>query len=107
MGAVRNLVQFYEESFEEVKNLRERVLRSKDSDNYPMIAVGNKCDLRIDGDEINGYGGRSGSDVNMDDVYEWCQEHQIPYIETSAKKGKNVNFMFRHAVNEYIAHWKR
>merc|ERR1712154_408281 len=38
----------YKESFEEIKCIRERVLRCKNNDNYPMIAVGNKCDLRVD-----------------------------------------------------------
>merc|ERR1712154_348278 len=70
----------YKESFEEVQMIRERILRCKDEDNYPMIAVGNKCDLRVDGKVCDGYGGRSGSEVNMDELYEWCEKYQIPYI---------------------------
>jgi GTPase KRas len=32
-------------SFKEIKNLYEGVLRVKDVDKFPMILVGNKCDL--------------------------------------------------------------
>ena len=81
-------------TFDEVKLIREQILRVKREDDYPVIAVGNKCDLRVDG-------GRSGADVDINEVHDWCKEHQIPYIETSAKNRKNVNFMFRHCVYEY------
>ena len=82
------------ETFDKIKLLRERILREKDEDNYPVIAVGNKCDLRVNG-------GCSGVEVDMNAVHDWCEQHQIPYIETSAKNGKNVNFLFRHCVFEY------
>ena len=34
-------------------------------------------------------------------AYEWFDKMKIPYIETLAKNGKNVNFLFRHSVYEY------
>ena len=66
--------------------------------NFCIIAVGNKCDLRDDPAYVK-YGNRAG--VDMKKAYEWFEKVKIPYIETSAKNGKNVNFLFRHAVYEY------
>ena len=56
-------------SFEEIVLLRERVLRAKDDDNCPIIAVGSKCDLRMDDCCYN-------DAVDMDQLHElvdeWC-----------------------------------
>jgi len=86
-----------QESFEEVKDMRKRILRDKDDCDItcPVIVVGNKCDLRMHPgfDETKG--------VDMKNVLAWCQQHQVPYIETSAKNGKNVNFLFRQSVYEW------
>merc|ERR1712228_1045422 len=84
----------FKESFEAIKNLRERILKDEEWADYAMIVAGTKCDLR-NNDNIN-------SDLNMNDVIEWCQEQQMPYIETSAKNGKNVYLLFRQSVYEYI-----
>ena len=37
----------------------------------------------------------------MDGAYKWFNEKQIAYIETSAKLGINVHFLFRHCIYEY------
>ena len=58
-----------------------------------FIAVGNKCDLR----DKPGFWEK----VDMEKANKWFEEKKIPYIETSAKNGKNVNFLFRHSVYEY------
>ena len=87
-------------TFDEITLIREQIVRVKDKDNYPVITVGNKCDLRVDG-------ACSGVGVDMNAVHDWCKEHQIPYFEASAKKGKNVNSMFRHCVYEYRMWLKR
>merc|ERR1712159_890627 len=34
-----------ESSFEEVRSLREKIMRAKDADKVPIVLVGNKCDL--------------------------------------------------------------
>merc|ERR1712228_589172 len=89
-----------QKSFAELTHFRESILRIKEEDDYPMMVVGNKCDLRID-EAFN------DSHLNMDDVIEWCQKHQMPYIETSAKNGKNVHLLFRQSVYEYILYETR
>merc|ERR1712129_691730 len=97
----------YKESFTDIQQRRERILSVKDMNDWPIIAVGNKCDLRVDGDvNDKGYGGRTGSVVDMDEVYEWCSKHKIPYIETSAKDYRNVGFLFTQCVHEYEAYRK-
>jgi GTPase KRas protein len=34
-----------QQSFEEIKTFQQQILRVKDKDYFPMIVVGNKCDL--------------------------------------------------------------
>jgi GTPase SAR1 family protein len=41
------------QSFEAMHDYREQILRVKDSDTYPMILVGNKCDLPDDLRRVN------------------------------------------------------
>lgn len=36
------------ESFEEIQGFHQQILRVKDKDNFPMILVGNKCDLEYE-----------------------------------------------------------
>src|ERR1700735_4970909 len=36
------------ESFEEINTFHQQILRVKDKDNFPMILVGNKCDLEYE-----------------------------------------------------------
>jgi GTPase KRas protein len=36
------------ESFEEITSFHQQILRVKDKDNFPMILVGNKCDLEFE-----------------------------------------------------------
>lgn len=33
--------------------------------------------------------------MNIDEVLEYCQKHNCPFLETSAKTGLNVNESFR------------
>ena len=37
----------------------------------------------------------------MEKAHDWFDKMKIAYIETSAKNGKNVNFLFHHSVYEY------
>jgi len=47
------------ESFEEINQFHQQILRVKDKDNFPMVLVGNKCDLEyerqvgMNGEHIN------------------------------------------------------
>ena len=47
------------QSFEEILTFKEQILRVKDKDYFPIIIVGNKCDL--DGERVVSRQGRSSS----------------------------------------------
>ena len=51
---------------------REQIKRVKDSDDVPMVLVGNKCDL-------------TARTVDTRQAQELARSYGIPYIETSAK----------------------
>lgn len=52
--------------------LREQIKRVKDSDDVPMVLVGNKCDL-------------AARTVESRQAQDLARSYGIPYIETSAK----------------------
>ncbi|EFA79048.1 small GTPase [Heterostelium album PN500] len=66
------------ESFQRLKDLREKILWAKDSENIPMIIVGNKCDMEKDR-QVPASEGKALAD-----------EFHCPFIETSAKTNTNV-----------------
>merc|ERR1711971_70068 len=95
-------------SWEEIERIREWVLRIKEgSDNYAMVLVGTKCDLRsVEDEQMMRQEQRKHHDTRNDFVdprmvIEKAKEWKLPYIETSAKHGRNVHFLFRAAVYEY------
>ncbi|XP_065319788.1 ras-like protein 2 isoform X1 [Gordionus sp. m RMFG-2023] len=74
-------------SFEEINKFRKLILRVKDTDQFPMILVGNKCDIqqqfrKVDNKEAQNLG----------------DQMNIPYIETSAKLGINVDLAYHNLV---------
>jgi len=73
-------------SFMEVDKYRELVTRVKDSETVPFILVGNKCDLE-DEREIKFNQGKS-----------LAQKWNVPFMETSAKDGRNVDEVFHEVV---------
>jgi GTPase KRas protein len=74
-------------SFEDIAMYREQIRRVKDSDDVPMVLVGNKCDLQQ----------RS---VDQATVLETAQNYNIPTIETSAKTRMGVDDAFYTLVRE-------
>ena len=61
-------------TFEEVKQLREQIIRLKDTKRVPLVMIGNKCDLPAEQREVD------------DKVAaQWCSSNKIPYMESSAK----------------------
>ena len=95
-------------TFDEIEMIRERVIRCKEpEDKYAFILVGTKCDLRTVEDEQMMRQEQSKHRDSRNDfvdpqmVIEQAKEWNLPYIETSAKHGRNVNFLFRAAVYEY------
>jgi len=69
-------------SFEEITNIRDQILRSKDVETFQGVLVGTKSDLI---DEIC---------VKHEDIVKLSTNFSIPYIETSAKTGINVEDAF-------------
>ncbi|XP_074833461.1 GTPase NRas isoform X1 [Carettochelys insculpta] len=59
-------------SFADINLYREQIKRVKDSDDVPMVLVGNKCDLPT-------------RTVDSKQAQELAKSYGIPFIETSAK----------------------
>ncbi|KAI5950879.1 RSR1 [Candida jiufengensis] len=80
-----------ENSLKELLALREQVLRIKDSENVPMVLVGNKCDL----DEDRVLSIEDGVKVSQD----WGL---VPFYETSAMYKTNVDEAFVDVVRQIM-----
>ncbi|TPX31184.1 hypothetical protein SmJEL517_g05436 [Synchytrium microbalum] len=76
-------------TFEEVKQLREQIIRLKDTKRVPLVMIGNKCDLPAEMREV---------DEKV--AAGWCASNKIPYIESSAKEAINVTEAFFELVRE-------
>ncbi|KAF3649672.1 Ras-related protein Rab7 [Capsicum annuum] len=75
-------------SFENLNNWREEFLiqaSPSDPDNFPFVVLGNKIDVD---------GGNSRV-VSEKKAKAWCASKGIPYFETSAKEGFNVDSAFQ------------
>lgn len=70
------------QSFEEIMTFQQQILRVKDKDYFPMIVVGNKCDLE---------GERQ---VSTQEGQNLSQQFGCEFIETSAKSRINVDNAF-------------
>ncbi|KAK5970681.1 Ras protein let-60 [Trichostrongylus colubriformis] len=81
-------------SFENVANYREQIRRVKDSDDVPMVLVGNKCDLAQ-----RAVDGRTVSDA--------ARAYGIPMVDTSAKTRMGVDDAFYTLVREIRRHRER
>lgn len=75
-------------SWRELKSLREKIQRVKDSDTTPMVIIGNKADLRNE------------RTVSTKEAEEYCRGVNCPYLETSAKTGNNVAESFHEVVRQ-------
>ncbi|KAL7301169.1 hypothetical protein TKK_0006140 [Trichogramma kaykai] len=73
-------------SFEEIFKFHRQILRVKDRDEFPMLLVGNKCDL----DHQRA--------VSVDEAQNLARQLKIPYIECSAKQRMNVDQAFHELV---------
>ncbi|CAH8487087.1 unnamed protein product [Heterobilharzia americana] len=75
-------------TFTDLIDLREQILRVKDVDEFPLVLVGNKCDL----EDERSVGKEQGQNL----AREWnCQ-----FMETSAKAKLNVNEIFHNLVHQ-------
>merc|ERR1712146_119512 len=69
-------------TFNDINDLREQILRVKDTVSVPMILVGNKCDLENE------------RDVARDEGEELAQSFSCSFFESSAKAEINVSEIF-------------
>ncbi|XP_036617054.1 GTPase HRas-like, partial [Trichosurus vulpecula] len=74
-------------SSEDIHQYREQIKRVKDSDDVPVVLVGNKCDL-------------PARTVETRQAQELARSYGIPYIETSAKTSQGVEDAFYTLVRE-------
>eukprot|EP01112_Ceratiomyxa_fruticulosa_P012185 TRINITY_DN3366_c0_g1_i1.p2 TRINITY_DN3366_c0_g1~~TRINITY_DN3366_c0_g1_i1.p2 ORF type:complete len:100 (-),score=8.65 TRINITY_DN3366_c0_g1_i1:51-350(-) len=75
-------------SFERIKDLREKIKWTKDTDFPPVVLVANKCDLE------------SERKVSQQESQELAESWECPLIETSAKTAHNVELCIRSILGE-------
>ncbi|KAL9072546.1 MAG: hypothetical protein Q9161_003558 [Pseudevernia consocians] len=76
------------QSFEEILTFQQQILRVKDKDYFPIIIVGNKCDLD------------SEREVSRQEGEQLARQFHCAFIETSAKSRINVDNAFYNIVRE-------
>jgi len=76
------------ESLYDLEALYENILRVKDEDSFPVVLIGNKCDLSKD------------RRVLESEVKAFAAKLRCPYVETSAKTRYNVEDAFAQLVRE-------
>ncbi|OUM63847.1 hypothetical protein PIROE2DRAFT_9516 [Piromyces sp. E2] len=75
-------------SFEEISTFYQQILRVKDKDYFPVIIIGNKCDLEHE------------RAVAIQEGYELAKQFGCKFMETSAKHKINVDEAFFALVRE-------
>ncbi|KAH8680813.1 ras-like protein [Xylariales sp. PMI_506] len=76
------------QSFEEITTFQQQILRVKDKDYFPMVVVGNKCDLEGE------------REVTRQEGEALAKSFGCKFIETSAKSRINVDKAFYDIVRE-------
>merc|ERR1712071_31398 len=76
-------------TFNDLQDLREQILRVKDTDDVPLVLVGNKCDLEDEG--------VVGKDQGMNLARQF---NNCSFLESSAKAKINVNEIFYDLVRQ-------
>lgn len=76
------------QSFEEIRTFQQQILRVKDKDYFPIIVVGNKCDLKEE------------RVVSVEEGKALADSFGCKFIETSAKSRINVENSFFDLVRE-------
>jgi len=76
-------------SFTEVREFHEQILRVKDVEKFPIVVAGNKCDL-----------GDRQRKVTKEEGQQLCDQLGVPFFETSAKSAINVEESFYQIVRE-------
>ncbi|KAF2395688.1 ras small monomeric GTPase rasa [Trichodelitschia bisporula] len=76
------------QSFEEMLTFQQQILRVKDKDVFPIIVVGNKCDLENE------------REVSTAEGEALARQFNCKFVETSAKSRRNVDQAFYEIVRE-------
>ncbi|GAB5367806.1 hypothetical protein AAMO2058_001263000 [Amorphochlora amoebiformis] len=76
------------QSFDKIKELREKILRTKDSEKVPIVIAGNKCDMEED------------RVVMKEEARKLAEAWSCPFYETSAKDKINNDLVFFELVKE-------
>ena len=80
-------------SFDSISEWIKNIYEKKD-ENFPLILIGNKCDLK---DE---------REVSEEEGLETAEKYKTTYFETSAKEGINVEEAIDELINKIIAQKK-
>jgi len=75
-------------TFKELPDLRDQILRVKDSENVPMVLVGNKCDLS------------EQREVSTADAEKLAQKFNCIFMEASARTQHNIEKIFHELVRQ-------
>jgi len=81
-------------SFENLTSFHDQILRVKDEDNFPVVILGNKCDLEKD------------REIPTMEAKQFADSIGAPFYETSAKARINVDEGFYQLVRE-IRKWNQ
>uniref|UniRef100_A0A914DKC6 Uncharacterized protein n=1 Tax=Acrobeloides nanus TaxID=290746 RepID=A0A914DKC6_9BILA len=77
-----------QQTFHDIKTMRDQIIRVKGTDQVPILLVGNKCDLTHQ------------RQVRPEDGAELAEFWSSPFAECSAKNAHNVNNVFAEIVRE-------
>lgn len=98
IGTVGSLIVFditNPESFQNLPSWIEELVKNNENNVVPIVIVGNKSDLR----------GNTDNTVSIEKAREYAKKlsewtkFEVPYIETSALSGLNVEDAFRNLIN--------
>lgn len=76
------------QTFQDIKTMKEQIVRVKGTDKVPILLVGNKSDLSHQ------------REVSFNDGTSLSQQWGCPFLEASAKVTQNVNEVFIEIVRE-------
>lgn len=77
------------QSFQDIKLIRDQIIRVKGHNKVPIVLAANKCDL------VEPF-----REVSTEEGFELANEWSVPYVETSAKNSTIVNSLFTEIVKE-------